>query len=93
MIAGFPTLYPDELLYSLFARYYAQSGHMAYVFAAEELFENRTIKPDIEFMDKLTPEVIRLIMRENRWRRLLSSTLCSRITVAFLHSKEGNRLW
>ena len=63
MIASFPTLYPDELLYSLFARYYAQSGHIAYVFAAEELFVNRATKPDIEFMDDLTAQAKTLITR------------------------------
>ena len=61
MITSFPTLYPDELLYSMFARYYAQSGHIAYVFAAEELFENRATKPDIEFMDGLTSEARQLV--------------------------------
>lgn len=63
MIISFPELYPDELLYSFFARYYAQSGHIAYVFAAEELFENRATKPDIEFMDGLTVEAKRLVTR------------------------------
>lgn len=71
MIVGFLTLYPDELLYSLFARYYAQSGHLAYVFAAEELFENRTIKPDIEFMDRLTPEVIGLLTKEESLKEIV----------------------
>lgn len=64
MITSFPALYPDELLYSLFARYYAQSGHIAHVFAAEDLFENRATKPDIEFMDALTPEARRLVSGE-----------------------------
>ena len=64
MITSFPELYPDELLYGFFARYYAQSGHIAYVFAAEELFENRATKPDIEFMDGLTQEAKRLLTRK-----------------------------
>ena len=63
MIISFPALYPDELLYSLFARYYAQSGHIAYVFAAEALFKNRAAKPDIEFMDGLTEETRQLVTR------------------------------
>ena len=61
MITSFPSIYPDELLYSLFARYHAHSGHIAYVFAAEDLFERRTTKPDIEFVDRLTPETLQLI--------------------------------
>lgn len=61
MIACFPEFYPDELLYSLFARYYAQSGHIAYVFAAEDHFTSRTTKPDIEFINVLTPDAKKLI--------------------------------
>lgn len=61
MITCFPTLYPDELLYSLFARYSAQSGHIAYVLAAEDLFASRTTKPDVELINALTPEVMKLI--------------------------------
>ncbi len=64
MITSFPSLYPDELLYSLFARYRAQSGHIAYVFAAEDLFERRATKPDIEFVDRLTPDALQLITRD-----------------------------
>lgn len=63
MITSFPSLYPDELLYSLFARYHAQSGHIAYVFAAEELFERRTTKPSVEFVDRLKPDALQLITR------------------------------
>lgn len=63
MITSFPSIYPDELLYSLFARYHAQSGYISYVFAAEDLFERRTAKPDIEFVDRLTPDALQLITR------------------------------
>ena len=30
MIVQFPEFYPDELVYSLLARYYTQSGYMRY---------------------------------------------------------------
>lgn len=56
MMAHFPVPYPDELLYSVFARYYAYSGYMAYAFAAQDLFVKKTTKPDIEFINELTPE-------------------------------------
>lgn len=57
MIAYFPTLYPDELIYSLFARYFVKSGYMGYASAAEDLFANKTTHPDIEFINKLSDEV------------------------------------
>lgn len=64
MIAVFPTIYPDELLYSQLARFYAGSGYPGYTFAAEDLFENKTVRPDIEFLNAYTPEALRLITRQ-----------------------------
>ena len=58
MIAYFPSLYPDELIYSLFARYYVKSGYMGYASAAEDLFANKTTHPDIEFINRLSDEVL-----------------------------------
>lgn len=64
MIAVFPTIYPDELLYSQLARFYARSGYPGYTFAAEDLFENKTVRPDIEFLNAYTPEALHLITHE-----------------------------
>ena len=46
MITFFPNFYPDELVYSLLSRYYSKSGYSAYIFAAEDLYENKLVKPD-----------------------------------------------
>ena len=54
MIGFMPEIYPDELLYSRFARYYERSGYMAYIFAAEDLFQNKNERPDVEFINRLT---------------------------------------
>ena len=54
MIAYFPAPYPDELLYSQLARYYIKSGHIAYIFAAKELFERSTDRPDVEFLNRFS---------------------------------------
>ncbi len=63
MITFFPTFYPDELVYSLLSRYYSKSGYPAYIFAAEDLFENKIIKPDIEFLNPLKKEVLDVITK------------------------------
>lgn len=63
MIAYFPTIHPDELLYSQLARYYTKSGYMAYTFAAEELFVSKTVRPDIEFVNTYTPAAVQAITR------------------------------
>lgn len=51
MIGFMPSIYPDELVYSWFCRYYAHSGHSAYVFAIEDILQNRNIRVDIEFLN------------------------------------------
>lgn len=63
MIAYFPTIYPDELLYSQLARYYTKSGYMAYTFAAEELFISKTVRPDVEFLNTYTSATVEAITR------------------------------
>lgn len=64
MIAYFPEIYPDELLYRQLARYFAHSGYMAYVCAAEDLFESRTVRPDIEFLNAYTRDALERITSE-----------------------------
>lgn len=63
MIPYFPQIYPDELLYSQFARYYTASGYMAYTYAAEELFASKTVRPDMEFINTYTPDALQAITR------------------------------
>lgn len=71
MIAVFPTVYPDELLYSQLARFYARSGYPGYTFAAEDLFKNKTVRPDIEFLNAYTPEALHLITHEKPIERII----------------------
>lgn len=64
MIALFPSIYEDELAYSLFARYYMKSGFTTFLDVAEALYMNKWCRPDAEFINKLSPEVQRLITRD-----------------------------
>ena len=57
-IAYFPEVYPDELVYSVLARYYVHSGYSAYIFCAEDVFVNKRVSPDKEFLNVLKPEVL-----------------------------------
>lgn len=63
MISYFPQIYPDELLYSQLARYYYKSGYMAYIFAAEDLFTNRWVRPDIEFLNSYAQDAYDVITK------------------------------
>lgn len=53
MIGFMPSVYPDELAYGWFARYYAHSGHAAYMSAIEDLLGKKNIRPDVEFINRL----------------------------------------
>jgi len=63
MIGFMPSIYPDELVYSWFCRYYAHSGHPAYVFAIEDLLEKKNIRPDMEFINRLNPDAKEIITK------------------------------
>ena len=47
MLGLFPKPYPDELIYSVLARYFVRSGYNKYVFAAEDLFSKKTKKDKV----------------------------------------------
>lgn len=64
MIAYFPEIYPDELLYSLLARFYTKSGYPCYWYAAEDLFISKTVRPDIEFVNQYTPTAMQMITKD-----------------------------
>lgn len=64
MIVQFPEFYPDELVYSLLARYYTQSGYMRYTFAAEDLFQAKTVRPDPDFVNLYTLYTLEMLTRK-----------------------------
>ncbi len=63
MIGFMPSIYKDELVYSWFARYYAHSGHSAYVFAIEDLLKRKNTRPDVEFINHLNPNAREIITK------------------------------
>lgn len=71
MIAFFPELYEDELLYSWFARFYVQSGHLSYRATAEDLFQNKDVIPSPEFIVPLNQEAYNIVTREKRFDELI----------------------
>ena len=56
MIAYFPAIYPDELLYSWFCRYYVHSGFFSSKSAMQELYCKRSDNPSKEFIGNLNSE-------------------------------------
>ncbi len=63
MIAYLPEIYPDELVYSWFCRYYVHSGCLTNTAALKEILYNRCNNPSKEFLGHLNPEMIKAIQR------------------------------
>ncbi len=63
-IAYFPEIYPDELIYSVLARYFVRTGYLAYTFCAEDIFQDKRVRPDIEFLNVMKPEALELLCRD-----------------------------
>ena len=56
MIVYFPTIYPDELVYSWLCRYYVHSGFFSSKSAMQELYCKRSDNPSKEFIGNLSSE-------------------------------------
>lgn len=54
MLAFFPHPYPDELLYSVFARYHKRTGNIAAKITMEELLGSKTASAVVEFPSHLS---------------------------------------
>lgn len=63
MIAYLPEIYPDELVYSWFCRYYIHTGCITHTMAFRELLYNRCNNPSKEFIGHLNPDTAKLIQR------------------------------
>lgn len=57
MIVYFPAIYPDELVYSWFCRYYVHSGCLSHKMALQDLYCKRSDNPSKEFVGNLKPEL------------------------------------
>ena len=91
MILYFPKAYPDELLYSQLARYYIKSGYTAYRFAAEALYKNKTIKPNIEFINAFTEEALQAITNGTTFEEVMLTHTMFPYYARFLNCERRNQ--
>lgn len=63
-IVYFPTIYEDELMYSVCARFYWHSGFLTYRDVAGMLYQVRNARPSIEFINNMAPEVRELLLKQ-----------------------------
>lgn len=71
MIAFFPDVYPDELVYSWFARYGVRSGYLYYRAIAEDLFTSNIVKPSLEFISELNPTAKEVLTRDMSFETII----------------------
>lgn len=71
MIAFFPDVYPDELVYSWLARYGVRSGYSHYRAIADDLFTSHTAKPNLEFVTELSQGAIEAMTRDMTFEEII----------------------
>lgn len=91
MLGLFPKPYPDELLYSVLARYYVRAGYSNYVFAAEDLFQNRYVRPSFEYISPLNGEVITYLKKETDIQLILLNHTMFPYHCRFLPMERKNK--
>lgn len=57
MIPYLPEIYPDELVYSWFCRFFVHSGYLTHKMALQEILFSRCNNPSKEFLGHLSPEM------------------------------------
>ena len=71
MISYLPEIYPDELVYSWFCRYYVHSGYLTHKAALQDIYCKRSDNPSKEFLGHLNPDMQKKIQEIYPIERLI----------------------
>lgn len=71
MIAFFPELYPDELIYSVIARYHQRSGYELLVSTIDDIYRHRTVRPSFEFLNAFTQDAVSWLTKTKSFEDLV----------------------
>lgn len=71
MISCFPSIYDDELVYSVLARYYQKTGYVSYRDVAEDLYVNPHTRPDTEFINPLSTDAVSILCRKKTMEQIV----------------------
>ena len=93
MTMYFPEIYPDELVYSWLARYYIKTGYVRYAFVAEELFQKKTVRPDIEFVNQYTTPALQAITEKIPMQRIIEQHTMFPYYGRFLQKERRNQAY
>lgn len=93
MIDFLPPIYPDELVYSWIARWYARSGYSAYSDVIGLFYEKRTIRPDVEFINRLNGEALTAVLEVTSIEELILEHTMFPHYGRFLPPERLRRAW
>lgn len=94
MIGFMPCIYPDELVYSWFCRYFVHSGYATNKMALNDLLYNRHCNPSKEFIGHLNPDMEQFMKRLYPGRQLvLEHTMFPQYARFIEGSKKKNALY
>ena len=89
IVAYFPQIYEDELIYSVLARYYVHSGYLHSIDATQDIFLKRA-KGDMEFVKHLKPEIVNLLTRNMTQEELIEKHTMYPFYGRFIDSNRRN---
>lgn len=67
----FPSIYPEELVYSLFARYHVKSGNMYFRETSYELFGKILVNLETEFISPISDSAKKVITKNIKWESVI----------------------
>lgn len=71
MIAFFPEMYHDELMYSVIARYHQRSGYARLVSTFEDIYQQKAVIPSFEFVNAYKPDALTWITKNNSFESII----------------------
>lgn len=91
MIGYFPDFYPDELIYSVLARYHATSGYIGYINSAEDLFIDPWVRPDVEFINAYKDDALKALTHNRTMSDIVENHTMFAYYARFLpHERRNN---
>lgn len=92
-IAYFPEIYPDELIYSVLARYYVHSGYVSNLSCFRDVYMKGSIRADIEFMNQITYEIRNQIKKSASWEQIIWQNTMYPYYSRFIDAQKGKEAW
>ena len=90
MITYFPTPYPDESFYSVFARYGVGEGLYSVRYCNEKLHCKQTYT-DMNYMNDIAPDIKRLLTRDKDWKTVIKEHTIYNYMTSFLPADQKER--